>query len=483
MNEKAGAIIIGAGLAGLTAAYQLQKKGVEVRVLESAPVVGGVIRSLSVDGFELDLGPNSLVLTPSLEKWMIELGLDAFRLDASAAGKHRFLVKDKTLHALSPHPVKLLKSPYLSWGAKVGILTERFRAAGVPAASAAGVRVAPAAGASAASVAGEETVAAFFTRRFGKEVTAAIADPIFSGIYAGDIHQLSIREVMPKMVAWEKEYGSLTKAALKNKAAMKGGRAIVSFTGGLGRLTDALAAPLGERVRTGVRVTEITTSQDDLTSHDEPAAQVSPGAGYSVTYFQDGTERTLSAPYLIYTAPLHTLASIPWFAPVKQASEAVVYAPVRTLHLAVSKDGLDLPPAFGFLAPSREHLSILGCIFTSAIFPSKAPEGYALLTVMLGGAHQGADLLRDEDGFQAAAIRDLKEILHISSDIRVLHGETWTKAIPQKNIGYGEIKESLLVFQGAHPGFFFGGNGVSGVSVGDTMDYAADLIQAISGSL
>ena len=464
MSEKAGAIIIGAGLAGLTAAYQLQKKGVEVRVLESAPVVGGVIRSLSVDGFELDLGPNSLVLTPSLEKWVAELGLDAFRLDASAAGKQRFLVRDKTLHALSPHPVKLLKSPYLSWGAKAGILTERFRAAGAP--------VAPAAG-----VPGEETVAAFFTRRFGKEVTAAIADPIFSGIYAGDIHRLSIREVMPKMVAWEKEYGSLTKAVLKNKAAMKGGRAIVSFTGGLGRLTDALAAPLGERVRTGVRVTGITTS------HGEPTAQASPEACYSVTYFHDGIEHTLSAPYLIYTAPLHTLTSIPWFAPVKPASEAVVYAPVRTLHLAVSKDGLDLPPAFGFLVPSREHLSILGCIFTSAIFPSKAPEGYALLTVMLGGAHQGADLLRDEDGFQAAAIRDLKEILHISSDIRVLHGQTWTKAIPQKNIGYGEIKESLLAFQGAHPGFFFAGNGVSGVSVGDTMDYAVDLIQAISRSL
>ena len=456
MSEKAGAIIIGAGLAGLTAAYQLQKKGVEVRVLESAPVAGGVIRSLSVDGFELDLGPNSLVLTPSLEKWVAELGLDAFRLDASAAGKQRFLVRDKALHALSHHPVKLLKSPYLSWGAKGKILTERF-------------------GASAAG--GEETVAAFFTRHFGKEVTAAIADPIFSGIYAGDIHRLSIREVMPKMVAWEKEYGSLTKAVLKNKAAMKGGRAIVSFTGGLGRLTDALAAPLGERVRTGVRVTGIATS------HGEPAAQASPEACYSVTYFQEGIAHTLSAPYLIYTAPLHTLASIPWFAPVKQASEAVVYAPVRTLHLAVSKAGLDLPPAFGFLVPSREHLSILGCIFTSAIFPSKAPEGYALLTVMLGGAHQGADLLRDEDGFQAAAIRDLKEILHISSDIRVLHGQTWTKAIPQKNIGYGEIKESLLAFQGAHPGFFFAGNGVSGVSVGDTMDYAADLIQAISGSL
>jgi oxygen-dependent protoporphyrinogen oxidase len=440
MSEYTGTVVIGAGLAGLTAAYELQKKGLDVRVLEAESKVGGVIRSVREAGFELDLGPKVLPAAP--------------------LSKNRYLVKHKTLHALSPHPLKLLRSQYLSWPAKGRILTERFRTQGR----------------------GEdESVAAFFSRRFGKEISEGVADPIFSGIYAGDIGMLSLDQVLPMLARWEQDYGSVTKGALSQKSALKG-RSIISFEGGLESLTRALAAPLEGKIHKGSRVAAITAGADR----------------YSIRYVREGREQVLEAGNLIYTAPLYSLGKLSWregetsgtgaggaayagdFEALRRAAAQVIFAPVRTVHVAVgAEDAGEIPEGFGFLVPSREHLSLLGCIFSSAIFPSKAPPGQVLLTVMLGGVHRGTELLRSGAALQAAALDDLRTILRIRGEVRVLQETTWARAIPQKNLGYEQVLEAIQAFERAHPRCRFAGNGVSGVSVGDTMEFAAKVVHSL----
>lgn len=422
-------VVIGAGIAGLTAAYDLHQAGHEVVLLEGSSRVGGVIYSKRMEGFDLDLGPNSLLMTPALQDRITALGLEPDILEAASVSKNRYLVKDRVLHALSPHPLKLLQSRYLSWAAKGRLLTERFRAANAE---------------------GEESVGAFFSRRFGKEITEAAADPIFSGIYAGDIHRLSLDQVLPVAAHWEREYGSVTKGILKEKGALKGGRKIINFRGGLQSLTDALALPLGERLRTNAWVTEILAA----------------GGRFRVIHPQGVVE----ADRVVYTANPAGFDGIP----------PIEYASVRTLHVTVPQDALDLPPGFGFLVPTRENLALLGCIFTSSIFPSKAPGGQVLLTVMMGGAHRAKEL-RDRPGaLETAALADLKDILSIRGDLRVLHGHTWTAAIPQKNLGYTQVLGALRAYEEAHPGFRFAGNAVSGVSVGDTMEYASKVVHSMT---
>jgi oxygen-dependent protoporphyrinogen oxidase len=420
-------VVVGGGAAGLTAAYELHKAGRQVVLLESGPRVGGVIASKTVDGFELDLGPNSVVCTPALQERLEALGLGPDLLEASAASKNRYLVKDRTLFALSPHPAKLLKSPYLSWGAKSRIFTERFR----------GKRAG-----------GEESVGAFFARRFGKEIKEAIVDPIFSGIYAGDIDRLSLDQVLPVAGRWEKKYGSVMKGLVVEKEALKSGRKIISLKGGLQRITDALAAPLAGNIHTGVRVSDIRRE----------------GGRFRVVH----TGGTVDADRVIYTAPPGVLTGIP-----------LHYASVRTLHVTVPSYALDLPPGFGFLVPSREGLALMGCIFTSSIFPSKAPPGQTLLTMMIGGVHHDGDIRDRSEELEYRAKNDLLHILHIRGDLHVLHGQTWTEAIPQKNIGHAQVLETLKAYEEAHPGFYFAGNAVSGVSIGDTMEYAAKVVHSI----
>jgi protoporphyrinogen/coproporphyrinogen III oxidase len=441
MNAQTNVVIIGGGLAGLTAAYQLHKKGIPVTVLEVAERPGGVIASILTDGFELDLGPNSVVMTPALEEWAKELSLPI--LEAASVSRNRYLVRDKTLHALSPHPIKLLKTPYLSWAAKGRVFTERFRQRGN---------------------AGEQSVGAFFRRRFGQEITEALADPIFSGIYAGDIEKLSLDQVLPMLPRWEQEFGSVTKGLMRQKGAMSSGRKIANFQGGMDRLTQALAAPLGGAVRTNARVTDILENE----------------AGFSIAYIQDGESRLLESDRLVYAGPLHACSGIPWFGELAETCKQVEYVPVRTLHVAVRSDELSMPSGFGFLVPQREHLSFLGCIFTSCVFPSKAPGGYTLLTLMMGGAHRGEMILNNPDSQDAAALSDLRDILLIRGDMRVLQAHTWVRALPQKNLGYGRILESLGAFERTHPGFRFAGNAVSGVSLSDTMEYATAVANSIA---
>lgn len=442
MSKQVEVVVVGAGLAGLTTAYQLQKNGKSVLVLECSDRAGGVVHSKRVDGFELDLGPNSLVLTPFLEEWIRELNLEGYLLTAESGSKNRYLIKDKRLYALSPHPLKLMKSPYLSWKAKARILTERFRSTG---------------GAS------DESVAQFFTRRLGKEITEYMADPIFSGIYAGDISRLSVNEVLPILVQWEKQFGSLTKGVFQRKEALKGRGRIVNFSGGLQRLTNALAAPLSERLQYGAMIQQIHATEK----------------GYSIQYAQNGANHLMEAETVIYAAPSHTLPGLAWFSRIADTAQSIQYAPVRTVHVSVPTLALTLPEGFGFLVPSAEGLSLLGCIFTSSIFPSKAPEGHTLLTLMLGGAHKAGDLLSHPGQLEEKALEELAQILYIKSGLRVLHGQTWKKAIPQKNVGYQEVRQALEAFEKAHPGFYFVGNAVSGVSVGDTMEYAVKVASGI----
>ena len=49
-------IVVGAGLAGLTCARELQRRRVDVAVLEASDGVGGRVRTDVVDGFRLDRG-------------------------------------------------------------------------------------------------------------------------------------------------------------------------------------------------------------------------------------------------------------------------------------------------------------------------------------------------------------------------------------------------------------------------------------------
>ncbi|HEY0273923.1 MAG TPA: protoporphyrinogen oxidase [Chitinophaga sp.] len=448
MNQQHPVIIVGGGLSGLSLGYALRQQGIPYRVLEASGRPGGVIKSLHIAGFELDAGPNSIAMSPALRAYFEGLGLQDRLVEASAASKHRYIVRNNQLHGISPHPFKIIRSRFLSRNAKWRLFTEAFRksAAAVP----------------------EETVAAFVERRFGKEIATYVFDPVLSGIYAGNIARLSMQEVMPMLPAWEAQFGSVVKGLMKSKGAM-GGRKIVTLRGGNAVLADQLGAALGKDLQLNAKVTGVWQAAE---------------GNYELSVSVNGLVSTIRASQVVFTTPAYAAAHVieTLDHPLAAVLRQIEYPAMGVLHLGYDKSALPaIPEGFGFLVPSAEQQHFLGLIYNSAIFPFKAPEGKLLFTVFTGGAQQQSLLQQPAEVLQQQVIRDVNALLGITVQPVLQHFQVWEKAIPQLNVGYAEVRQKIAAFETAHPGLYLAGSYTQGVSVPNIIasaDKLADRIKA-----
>ncbi|KAG4069296.1 hypothetical protein HA402_012149 [Bradysia odoriphaga] len=439
-------LIIGAGLSGLSIAYELQKLQVPYQVLEVSDHSGGVMKSMRDNGFELDAGANTIAASPGLLKYFKELGLENEILQATAASKNRFLVRRNQLHVVSPHPFKIMGSPYLSRGSKWRLFTERFRKA--------------------APAKEEESVTAFVTRRFNREIAEYVFDPVLSGIYAGNPDLMSVGEVLPALPRWEREYGSVTKGLMKDKDAM-GGRKIISFKGGNQQLTNRLQQLLSTPVRFNCKITGITAAN----------------GGYKVSIIENGMSETISTATVILTSPAYCTAEIITTLDAATAAmlNTIPYPRMGVLHLGFDAIALPQPlDGFGFLVPNAENMHFLGAICNSAIFPEKAPAGKILFTVFVGGARQ--ERLFDEmdqETLQQQVVSEIRSLLQLSAPPVMQKFSTWPKAIPQLNVGHVKLRNAVSVFEKKYPGIHLSGNYLQGVAIPALLQHAATLAASL----
>jgi oxygen-dependent protoporphyrinogen oxidase len=439
-------LIIGAGIAGLSIAYELQKQRVPYLVLEASNHTGGVMHSFRENGFELDAGANTIAASPEMLAFFRELGLEGEILEATAASKHRFLVRNNQLHAVSPHPFKIMASSYLSRGSKWRLFTESFRKS--------------------AATSGEETVTDFVSRRFNKEIADYVFDPVLSGIYAGNPDRMSIAETLPALPRWEQEYGSVTKGLMKNKAAM-GGRKIISFKGGNQVLTNRLQQLLTTPVRFNCKVTGISEAS----------------SGYMVSAIENGVSASFPAARIVVTSPAYcTAETIISLDPATAALlRSIHYPRMGVLHLGFDAAALPQPlEGFGFLVPHAEQKHFLGAICNSAIFPEKAPAGKILFTVFMGGARQEQlfDQLNPET-WEQRVVEEITSLLHLSAPPVMQKFSTWEKAIPQLNVGHVKLRSAVADFEKKYPGIYIQGNYLQGVAIPALLQHAATFAASL----
>ena len=189
----AAVAVVGAGIAGLTAAYRLKRKGYRVVVYEASERAGGVIRTERREGYLAELGPNSMAAGgPAVTELITQLGLDSSRDEAQREAKKRYIVRKGKLVALPTSPSQLLTTRLLSNGAKLAIFGEPMVEPG--------------------DSPMEESVATFVRRRFNQEVLDYVVNPFVGGIFAGDPEQLSARHALPRLHDLEHTHGSVMKA-------------------------------------------------------------------------------------------------------------------------------------------------------------------------------------------------------------------------------------------------------------------------------
>ena len=183
--------------------------------------------------------------------------------------------------------------------------------------------------------------------------------------------------------------------------------------------------------------------------------------------------RTFDA--LICTVPLPQLAAMDVDISGDLTPLANVrYPPLSVLALGYPREAVDhsesIRNGFGVLVPPIEDdLNTLGTIFSSTIFPGRAPDGHVLLTTFVGGARAPNRATTDTDSLQSTVERDLSRLLGVEGAPAFRRHVHWPNAIPQYTVGYGTVKETLDEIEQQHPRLAFAGNYRRGVSVGDAL--------------
>jgi protoporphyrinogen/coproporphyrinogen III oxidase len=435
-------LVVGGGLFGLVCARQMALRGEDVRVLERSRRPGGVVKTDRRDGFLLELGPNTVRPTPEILDLVRELGLESGML-VSDPHAPRFLAWNGALHALPSSPLSLLATPLLSARGKLRLLAEPFVRRG---------RAEP-----------EETVAAFFTRRLGAEVTDRFVAPFVSGIFAGDPRRLSAESTFPLLVSGERRYGSLFGAAVRRRRGRPRTpiRGLLSFREGLETLPRALAAALGDRLEPGSGVESVV-----------------PAGGLWGVHAGGETRRVER---LVLACPAGEAARlVAGFAPEAAAALAgIPQPPIAVLHLAWPQAALGRSlRGFGHLTIRSPGRRILGAVWSSSLFPGRAPEGQALVTAFAGGTTDPEAAALSDQELSTIAASELTGLLGAREPPRLVALTRWAEAIPQYEVGHAGRVAALARAETRWPGLIFAGAYRGGVSVGDVVRNAIEVAVA-----
>ncbi len=439
MHETVDVAVVGGGVSGLSAAYELRKRKRSVVVLERSERPGGIIQTERVGEFVIDTGPDALLVQkPAAVALCNELGLGD-RLFPTKLPRTAFILRNGELHPLPgasilgfPTRLKpLFRSTLFGLSAKLRMAAELFVPRRVQS--------------------DDESIAEFVRRRFGPEAVTYIAEPLLAGIHAGDVDRLSMRALFPRLIEAETRAGSVIKAFRRERGPLNADGAFRSFPKGLSELVDGLmrAVPK-ESVRLGSNVTRI----------DE-------GDGFTIHL---AGRPAIHARAVILAIPAFAAGELlrPLDADLAAACALIRYLSSATVVFAFPRDAVrhDLKGT-GFVVPRAEGISITAGAWISSKWPQRAPEGHALLRAFLGGARDPDVLSKSDTELTNAALGDLTKILGISGVPTVTRVYRWNRSSPQQEVGHADIVRRIEARLAGHPGLFVSAAGFRGVGIPD----------------
>lgn len=453
--EHADAVVVGGGIAGLTAAHRLAGQGLRPVVLEAADDAGGLVAPGTVAGYTVDVGAESFTLRrPEVLALVHELGLTAEQPAASSwvwsetdVGARAYAIPRDSLLGI---PADLSADDVLAALGPDGV-AEAARDADLPA----GV------GADAADL------ASLVRARMGTTVLERLVVPIAGGIHNADPAELAVDSVAPGLRAALAEHGHLAAAVRAMRAAAPPGAAVATVVGGMSRLTLALVAALraaGGGVRTATPATGLQRTSDG------DWLVTTPGGTLRTPRVVVATPGGAALGLLSGTLPVEEV-TLPAGSTITHVT-LVVHAP--GLGAAPRGSGLLVPPgASSVTAKALSHLSAKWSWLGAATAP-----GDHVIRVSYG--RPGEDVVVET----ASALRDAATLLGVPLPAESLLGSMTVRrvgALAATTPRHREQVAALAAQAGRVPGLALTGAWVAGTGLGAVVPHAQRAADGLVG--
>jgi oxygen-dependent protoporphyrinogen oxidase len=456
--------IIGGGIAGLSAAFYLEKARqggapLQWTLFEKSDRLGGVLQTERRDGFVLEAGPDSfLTIKPEAARLCQELGIADQLISSNDAERKTYILVNgrlvpipQGLEFMVPTRVwPMATTPLFSFKTKLRMAAEWFS--------------------SARKNAGDESVGDFVRRHFGQEMVDRVAEPLLAGVYGGNAEHLSLRAVLPRFAEMERQHGSLVRATLKAKALAKPHAKpqplFSSLKNGMQQMVDALVGALPQP--------SLRLQQQNLA-----VRQVQVNGDWQIE--SAGIDERFQAVLLAVPAP--AAAGV-----LRQFHPALIEGLARiqytsSVAVALAYDEAELPPGHGFLVPRSEGRKIMACTFVHKKFPHRAPDGKKLLRCFFSSSRMPDLLTHSDEALQQFARQELKEILGLNAEPKFARTFRWDRAMAQYETGHLDRVAEMEKIVAAMPGFHIIGNSFHGIGVPDCIKSARQAVEEITSAV
>ena len=459
MPNPVQALIVGAGISGLTTAFALRKAGIDARIVDGASRPGGLIQSVRRDGYVVECGPQSFSGNASLTSICRDLEILDRRILADSKAP-RFVLINGALEKVPLGP-GLLVSPLMGGGTRTALFRDVIGRSDAPDS--------------------DESVASFIRRKFSPTLLDRLVGPFVSGIYAGDPEKLSLRAAFPILYEAEQTSGSVLRGLLKVMKARKAKRGplprekptLQTFREGNDTLVRALAEKLGAYLSLEAEVISIRP--------------LDPGREPKTPRFRVGLHTPSGAEFLeterlVLAVPTDRAGKL--LAPLGRAFESqlrtVDYSGVAVVSLGYRKEDVGHPlDGFGFLVPRSSGLTVLGTVWNSSLFPGRAPGHHVLLTSFVGGATNPDATKQPADQLVALVHREIKPLMQLREGPVFSNVSVWPRALPQYNLGHTARMAAINNCRADFPGLYLTGNYMNGPAIGACVEQALKVADEI----
>lgn len=448
-------LIVGGGITGLASAFYVQEKikannlPYKVKLVEAKDQLGGKMETIYREGFTIERGPDSFLSRKQPAIKLVEkLGLTD-ELVRNATGQSYILI-GKKLHKIPagsfmgvPKDIQtFLLSNTLSIKGKVRAGLEYVKPKG--------------------KSPGDQSLGVFFRRRFGDELVENVIEPLLSGIYSGDIDEMSLMATFPNFYQLEQKYGSLMKGLQqtmpkkqRQKTKKKQAGIFYAFKDGFQSLVNELEKQLRNE-----DILTLGTAVDHVEKKE---------TGYHVL-LSDGTVTKADA--MIVTSPHSTLKNIFSKHEVFKLAEDIPTTSVANVALAFDQKAIRKElDGTGFVVSRNSDFRITACTWTHRKWPHTTPDGKVLLRSYVGGPHDPDAVNLSDEEIVELVLNDLKKIMKVKGKPNFNVVSRFKQAMPQYAVGHLERLETLRNYASNHlPGVFLAGASYEGVGVPDCIE-------------